>query len=327
MHLAGSMPEIRRRRVAPLTRETVAMTDFEAAVDHALSGTGDTVDSAEVAEWGNGDDELQSEYGSTGDVSDWELESSSLAGWSSESGGDWEAEFAFEGAPDWIDEDGELAFEADYETSGGGGLLSEAEIDELARDLMGVASTQEMEAFLGKIFGGIKKKIKRSLGGGLAGRILKAGSGLIGRALPVVGASLGTAMLPGIGTGLGGAIGSQIRGLFSGRAGRSLGKSLTRTALRSARRAGLRNPLQSLLARGGAPAIRSLFGFEMETGADDPQYEVARRVVRTVADAADIASRVNVDNDSAVWSAYRKAAERHLPMAVRAAMISSPVPR
>jgi hypothetical protein len=83
--------------------------------------------------------------------------------------------------------------------------------------------------------------------------------------------------------------------------------------------------LTSLIGRQGGNALKSLFGFEAESADGDPQMDLARRVIRTVADAAEIASRNDNESDTAIADAYRQAAGRNLPLAVRAAMLSGPI--
>ena len=309
------------------------MTDFETAMDQMLAGSQyegdfDQADGLnnefESFEYEEQFSEFEGDFESDelDDLDDaefgYELE------WESDYESDFEADLEsnFSGENEWSDE-----FGFEMESSYGSAMLSEAEINELAQDLVAVSNPQEMEAFFGKLKGlvkGIKKVASTAMGGGIAKKLLKAGSGLIGRALPLVGSTLGTALLPGVGTGIGGALGGQLKKLFSRRGRRSFGRSLARRAVRSARRTGRRNPLASLLGRRGG-ALRSLFGFEAESVGADPQYELAKRVVRTVADAADIASRNDNESDAAIAAAIQQAANKNLPPAVRAAMLTGPV--
>ncbi len=86
------------------------------------------------------------------------------------------------------------------------GPFGEQEEIALAMELMSVASEEELEQFLGKMFKGIwkgVKKIAKPLGG-----VLK---GLAKTALPFVGKALGSFIpIPGVGTMLGGALGSAV---------------------------------------------------------------------------------------------------------------------
>ena len=303
--------------------------DFETAVDQFLADADGDADfesyeNDNYVEFEGLDDDFDDDELDDLDDLDDELE----LYFSGENEGDFESysEFEFDDADIDDDDDDELewygeseSYLGDFESGAAVSMLSEAEVEELARDLVGVSTTDEMEAFFKKI-----GRAFRNVGKKLGKKVLKAGSGLIGRALPIVGSSLGTALLPGVGTALGGSLGGQLRNLFSRRGRRSLGRSLTRQAVKSARRLGRRNPLSSLLGRRGGQALKSLFGFEAESAYGDPQLDVARRVVRTMADAADIASRSDSESDAAVSAAYRTAAERNLPPAVRAAMLTGP---
>jgi hypothetical protein len=101
-------------------------------------------------------------------------------------------EFEFE-----MTDEGE--FESEVENQ-----MGEVEEMELAAELLAVASEQELDQFLGKIFKKIGKgirKIARPLGG-----ILK---GVAKKALPFVGGALGSFIpIPGVGTAVGTALGS-----------------------------------------------------------------------------------------------------------------------
>jgi uncharacterized protein (DUF697 family) len=99
---------------------------------------------------------------------------------------------------------GEIDFESPF---------SEAEEMELAAELLSVASEEELDQFLGKLFKrawrGIKKvgrfvgKIAKPLGG-----VLKA---VAKKALPVVGGALGSFIpIPGVGTAVGSALGGAL---------------------------------------------------------------------------------------------------------------------
>lgn len=86
------------------------------------------------------------------------------------------------------------------------GPFGEQEEIALAMELMSVASEEELEQFLGKMFKGIWKGVKKfakPLGG-----VLK---GLAKTALPFVGKALGSFIpIPGVGTMIGGALGSAV---------------------------------------------------------------------------------------------------------------------
>jgi uncharacterized protein (DUF697 family) len=84
--------------------------------------------------------------------------------------------------------------------------LTEAEEVELAMELLTVSTEAEMEQFLGKVFKGVWKGIKkvaRPLGG-----VLKA---VAKKALPFVGGALGSFIpIPGVGTAVGSALGGAL---------------------------------------------------------------------------------------------------------------------
>ena len=86
------------------------------------------------------------------------------------------------------------------------GPFGEAEEIALAMELLSVASEEELDQFLGKMFKGIWKgikKIAKPLGG-----VLK---GIAKTALPFVGKALGSFIpIPGVGTMVGGALGSAV---------------------------------------------------------------------------------------------------------------------
>ena len=92
-------------------------------------------------------------------------------------------------------------------------LLSEEQEVELALELLAVSSEQELDQFLGKVFRGIGRGLKKV--GSVAGKILKplggALKGLAKKALPLVGGALGSFIpIPGVGTALGTALGSAV---------------------------------------------------------------------------------------------------------------------
>src|SRR4051812_26608215 len=91
--------------------------------------------------------------------------------------------------------------------------LSEEQEIELAMELLGVSNEQEWEQFLGKMFKGIGKGLKKV--GSFAGKILKplggALKGLAKTALPFIGGALGSFIpIPGVGTAIGTAVGSAV---------------------------------------------------------------------------------------------------------------------
>jgi hypothetical protein len=95
----------------------------------------------------------------------------------------------------------------------GEGPFSEAEEMELAMELLSVASEEELDQFLGKMFKGIWKGVKKV--GSFVGKVAKPLGGALKaiakKALPLVGGALGTMIpIPGVGTALGSALGSAV---------------------------------------------------------------------------------------------------------------------
>ncbi|NHZ41352.1 hypothetical protein [Massilia aquatica] len=93
------------------------------------------------------------------------------------------------------------------------GPFGEQEEIALAMELMSVASEEELEQFLGKMFKGIWKGVKKV--GSVIGKVAKplggVLKGLAKTALPFVGKALGSFIpIPGVGTMLGGALGSAV---------------------------------------------------------------------------------------------------------------------
>jgi len=99
----------------------------------------------------------------------------------------------------------EFAFESPF---------SEAEELELAAELLAVSNEEELDLFLGKLFQGIGRGLKKA--GRFVGRkvlpVLGKGLKAIGKiALPIAGKALGTLIpIPGVGTAIGGAIGTAV---------------------------------------------------------------------------------------------------------------------
>ena len=104
---------------------------------------------------------------------------------------------------------GEYTGELEFESS-----MSESLEMELAAELLEVSNEEELDRFLGKMFRGIGRVVRRvgripvfrQLGG-----ILK---GVARKALPMVGGALGTMVAPGLGTAIGGALGSMAGRMF-----------------------------------------------------------------------------------------------------------------
>lgn len=156
-----------------------------------------------------------------------------------------------------------------------GELLSEAEEMELAMELLGVSNEDEMEQFLGKMFRGIGrglKKVGRFIGKKVLPKIGGALKGLAKKALPFVGGALGSLIpIPGVGTALGSALGSAV-----------------------------------------SKALELEFG-ELES--EGAELEIARRLVRIAATTAQHASSASpsAPPDAALRDALLTAVRTHLP--------------
>lgn len=97
--------------------------------------------------------------------------------------------------------------------AGPGGPFSEAEELELAYELLAVSNEEELDQFLGKVFSGVWKGIKKV--GSKVGKVLKPLGGVLKgvakTALPFVGGALGSFIpIPGVGTALGSALGGAL---------------------------------------------------------------------------------------------------------------------
>jgi hypothetical protein len=93
------------------------------------------------------------------------------------------------------------------------GPFGEQEEIALAMELMSVASEEELEQFLGNMFKGIWKGVKKV--GSFIGKVAKplggVLKGLAKTALPFVGSALGSFIpIPGVGTAIGGALGGAL---------------------------------------------------------------------------------------------------------------------
>jgi len=91
--------------------------------------------------------------------------------------------------------------------------FNEAEEMELAMELLAVASEEELEQFLGNVFKGVWKGIKKV--GSVVGKVAKplggVLKGLAKQALPFVGGALGSMIpIPGVGTMIGRAAGTAL---------------------------------------------------------------------------------------------------------------------
>jgi len=186
-------------------------------------------------------------------------------------------------------------------------FVSGEDVETLAYELVSLDSEQQLEAFLGKIFKSIKKKLP-----GAAKFLRGPGRALLARALPLVGSAAGS-IVPGLGTALGGAAGSALASAIGGKAAGG-GRGA--------------NPLTALLGSGAAGNILgSMLGGGMEAATlQEAKLDVAKRLVRTVADAA---SSVASDPDFArnagqtARSALTSALQRNVPPAIRATLAAA----
>ena len=114
----------------------------------------------------------------------------------------------------------------EHESEGGFGEseLSEEEEVELALELLTVSSEAELDQFLGKLFKGAWKGIKKV--GSVVGKIAKPLGGVLRavakKALPLVGGALGSFIpIPGVGTAVGSALGGAISKALEAETGRT----------------------------------------------------------------------------------------------------------
>src|SRR5262249_17289427 len=94
-----------------------------------------------------------------------------------------------------------------------GSPFSEAEETELAYELLGVSSEEELDQFLGKLFKGVVRGIGKVAS--FAGKALRPLGGILKgiakKALPFVGGALGSLIpIPGVGTAVGSALGGAL---------------------------------------------------------------------------------------------------------------------
>ena len=153
--------------------------------------------------------------------------------------------------------------------------LSEAEEIELATELLSISSEEEMDQFLGKLFRGIGrglKKVGRFIGKKVLPVLGKGLKGLAKAALPIAGKVLGSFIpIPGVGTAIGGAIGTAV-----------------------------------------SKALKLEFS---GVNAEEADLEMARRFVRMAATATQQAamSSPDIDAEIVVNEAIVSAARKHLP--------------
>jgi len=127
-----------------------------------------------------------------------------------------------------MESDSFFEFEADHEADGNGEYgeaedfifqseqeaFEEAEVNELAAELLSVSNQQELNHFLGDLIkkagGAIGKVVNSPLGQQLGGLLKTAAK----TALPLAGSAIGNAIAPGIGGAIGGKLGSAASSMF-----------------------------------------------------------------------------------------------------------------
>ncbi|MFN0180339.1 MAG: hypothetical protein ACKVZ0_16185 [Gemmatimonadales bacterium] len=175
--------------------------------------------------------------------------------------------------------------------------IGHRETEALAFELMGLGSGAEMDEFLGRIFRGVGKRLRRVAKKALphAVSFLKGpGAMLLAKALPLVGTAAGS-LVPGLGNVVGAA------------AGRMVGQCLQGDD------------------NGGdtGAQLDSMMGEMGYNDLEEAKMDVATRVVRTIADAAgQAATDPNATTNPAVVArtALSGAMDRHLPGAIRQAL-------
>ena len=111
-------------------------------------------------------------------------------------------------------EDDEFADADYYEDEPTTRRLTDAQLNELAADLLAVSDDEDMEQFLGKLVGSVAKGAGKFLRSG-AGKALTGGLKSVAKAaLPAVGGAIGSLAFPGVGTAIGSQLGSAVGSLF-----------------------------------------------------------------------------------------------------------------
>ena len=112
-----------------------------------------------------------------------------------------------------------LEFEDEYEweqeTMEVGELpLTEMQETELATELLEIASEDELEQFLGKMFKSVSKNVGGFMRSGVGRALGGALKQVAKKALPIAGGALGSMLMPGVGTAIGSKLGSMASNLF-----------------------------------------------------------------------------------------------------------------
>ena len=115
-------------------------------------------------------------------------------------------EYEFEATGDTL---GESEYGYEYE-----GALDEAEVMELAAELLEVTNEAELDQFLGDIFKKVSRTVGKVMKSPIAKNIFGALKGVAKTALPIAGGALGSMVLPGVGTALGSSLGSMAGNMF-----------------------------------------------------------------------------------------------------------------
>jgi hypothetical protein len=164
---------------------------------------------------------------------------------------------------------GSDSFEFDHEFNGGTDSEIESPLDEieemeLATELLSVSSEEELDQFLGKLFKGVWKGIRKF--GKFVGKVARPLGGLLKgiakKALPFLGGALGSFIpIPGVGTAIGSALGGaaskllevDLEGMSPGDQEFELARRFVRLASKAAARAAAAGAVEEELAGGPSP--------------------------------------------------------------------------
>ncbi len=102
---------------------------------------------------------------------------------------------------------------------------AEAEVAELAAELLEITSEEELEEFLGKLASTVVRGAKNFMKSGVGKAVGGALKSIAKTALPAVGGALGSFLLPGVGTAIGAQLGSVAGGLLEVGEAEALGEA------------------------------------------------------------------------------------------------------
>jgi hypothetical protein len=102
---------------------------------------------------------------------------------------------------------------------------AEAEVAELAAELLEITSEEELEEFLGKLASSVVRGAKNFMKSGVGKAVGGALKSIAKTALPAVGGALGSFLLPGVGTAIGARLGSMAGGLLEVGEAEALGEA------------------------------------------------------------------------------------------------------